>query len=196
VRAIATLFSLMCVWTIAGCASHEQEHFYTVSAADEGGAASATASDATGRPLVRVARLALPELINRPQLVLRAGEHEVRILEGERWAGPLADDLTRELLAALRRADSGADYVAADAPRSEDAVRQIDAQIDALDASPGGAIHLRANWVLRDRARKPLARGRIDRTLQAPGGGDAATVVQGYGLAMRALAEAIVAQPG
>lgn len=174
---------------LAACASHAPERFYTVSV--PGDAALEQAHAAADRPLIRVARLVLPELINRPQLVLRTGEHEVRILESERWATPLPDDLTRELLADLRRADTDADYLGAGDPRGEDATRLLEVQVDTLDASPGARVHLHASWELRDRARAPLSHGDIEITLQTPAAGDAVQVVQGYGQAMRALAEAI-----
>ena len=144
--------------------------------------------------MIRVDPVLPPELINRPQLVLRTGEHEVRILENERWAGPLADDLGQVLLAGLQQTDPANDYVAAGGPRSEDAVWQLQVQIDQLDAGADAQVRLRASWVLRDRARAPLAQGVVDRTVAAgagAGAGESTVIVQGYGAAMRALAAAI-----
>jgi uncharacterized lipoprotein YmbA len=183
---------------LAACASSAPERFYTVATAPAAAAASAPA--AAGR-LIAVEPVQLPELINRPQLVLRTGEHEVRILENERWATPLADDLTQALLGALQQAGAPLDppaYVLAGSARSQDAALRLAVQVDVLDVGPGPQLRLRAAWVLRDRAHALQGQGVVDRIVPLGSVGSAGSVptsiVEGYGLAMRTLAQSIAAQ--
>jgi uncharacterized lipoprotein YmbA len=162
---------------LGACASHRPEHFYTVAGAASPSAVGASAAALPAAQLrgdaarvIRVDPLLLPELINRPQLVLRSADHEVKILEADRWAGPLADDLGQVLRADLQQADPANDYVAAGGPRSEDAVWQLQVQIGQLDAGPATDVRLQAAWVLRDRARAPLAQGVVERVVPAGAG--------------------------
>lgn len=77
-----------------------REQFFTLSAPDAGGPAPASAS-----PSVFVGPVAVPEAVDRTQLVLRTGPHQVDVADDWRWAEPLrgaiarviADTLAREL---------------------------------------------------------------------------------------------------
>ena len=86
---------------VSGCASSPEARFYTLTATATGGEPSAGATS----PSVAIASVTLPELVNRPQLVIRTGPETVELLETDRWAEPLndaaprimAEDLTRLL---------------------------------------------------------------------------------------------------
>jgi uncharacterized lipoprotein YmbA len=85
------------------CASGPAEAFYTLNAGVrrvDGATPRAEKQDAAApapwppRSVV-VAPPALPELIDRPQLVLRTGPHRVELLEQSRWAEPLRAQIAR-----------------------------------------------------------------------------------------------------
>jgi uncharacterized lipoprotein YmbA len=78
------------VTTAAACASAPPERFYTLSS----GVRSAATARQPARSVV-VAPAALPEIVDRPQLVLRADENHVAILEQQRWAEPLRSGISR-----------------------------------------------------------------------------------------------------
>jgi len=79
---------------VGGCASVPSEAFYTLNAGLAGGAARAASGPERLRSAV-MAPPALPELVDRPQLVLRTGPQQVSLLEQERWAEPLRAQIAR-----------------------------------------------------------------------------------------------------
>jgi len=86
------------------CASVPAEKLYTLDAGlrgkiDRAPARAEAASDGARVPAAQgdvvVAPPALPELIDRPQLMLRIGPHQVEMLEQTRWAEPLRAQIAR-----------------------------------------------------------------------------------------------------
>jgi uncharacterized lipoprotein YmbA len=191
----------LAAWTLAAalaaCASHPVEHLYTVAgpatAAGESVAGTSVPAGVPALAVVAVATVALPELIDRAQMVTRTAEHEVVVLENQRWAGPLADDLTRALIADLQRANPGAEFVAAEGPRAPDAAQRIEVQIEELMAGPEPVVSLQASWAVRDRSHKAVGQGRFGHkvTMRVPMRGGAGSISAGYAEAMQALAQAI-----
>ena len=97
----AALFALTLLG-IAGCTlpNAPAPRFYTLSASADGAGALPTV-----RSAVAVGPVTIPDLVDRPQLVLRGGTNRVLIVDEQRWAEPLrlalprliADDLGRLL---------------------------------------------------------------------------------------------------
>ncbi len=75
---------------LAGCAAHP-DHFYVL----EARTTASTAPRAAFTAQV-VLRLSIPSLIDRPQMVVSTG-NGVAVLEHQRWAAPLAEQMTRSL---------------------------------------------------------------------------------------------------
>ena len=92
-------YTLVLFITICGCASSPPSQFYTLSVA--------AAPDAT--PVARteygivVGPGAVPESVDRPQLVLRLSDNRVRIAEQARWAEPLASAIPQVIAGELAR---------------------------------------------------------------------------------------------
>ncbi|MGH8734575.1 MAG: PqiC family protein, partial [Burkholderiales bacterium] len=87
----ARSFACFAVAVLASCGSPPKDRFYTLSAA--GVAANVTAAEA--RDPIVVGPVTLPEVVDRPQLVVRIGANEVAILEQHRWAEPLKSEIPR-----------------------------------------------------------------------------------------------------
>ncbi len=87
----AALF--LTISSLTGCGSSPRETYYTLSA----GAAVNGATSASGESAysIAVGPITLPEVVDRPQFVLRAGPNEVSIVELHRWAGPLRSEIPR-----------------------------------------------------------------------------------------------------
>src|SRR5262245_34057041 len=73
-----------------GCASSPPSKFYALSSLPSTPAAGA----ATEGTVVAVAPVTIPLYLDRPQIVTRASENELRLSEYDRWAGSLREDLT------------------------------------------------------------------------------------------------------
>ena len=99
----APVFAAVAAAALASaCASAPPESFYTLNAGlrprvdDVARREGPRVSDPPLRALgVLVAPAAVPALVDRPQLVLRAGENQVIWLEQQRWAEPLGAQMSR-----------------------------------------------------------------------------------------------------
>jgi uncharacterized lipoprotein YmbA len=78
---------------LAGCGRSPAVNFYRLAPVARSEASTLIPS----APTVAVVSVTLPELVNRPQLVLSDGGARVAILETERWAEPLKSAIPRVL---------------------------------------------------------------------------------------------------
>jgi len=125
------------------CAS-PREHLYTLEDALE------QTSVATGaRPTVVVGPISLPELIDRPQLVVRSGNYDIVINEQERWAAPLKDQLPRLLAAELSRRVADRRFAAASSSAITDPSAHLLIDILGVDMAHDSGVRLTAHWVYR-----------------------------------------------
>ncbi len=97
--------------------------------------------------LVDVLPVGIPAQLDQAPLVVRQGESGMAVLDGERWASPLGDEvrgaLSSELTALLNTQD-----VAGLPTRSDKPVVQVKVQIRRLDVWPGQRVQLAADWEL------------------------------------------------
>jgi uncharacterized protein len=144
----------------AGCASTPHQSFYTLSA----GVAAAEA--AARGPSVVVGRAALPELVDRPQLVVRAGANEVTILEQQRWAEPLRDAIPRVVAQNLAQLLATGEVSTRDEVIRDPACR-VNLDVRRFEARAGAAVEVEALWTVvcagadrrvgQSRVRQPVA---------------------------------------
>jgi uncharacterized lipoprotein YmbA len=77
-------------WLLAGCGSPLKERFYVLNPSGTPLPAS------TGlRYRVAIGPVTVPALVDRPQIVLRAGANRVTVQEQSRWAEPLKESIPR-----------------------------------------------------------------------------------------------------
>lgn len=87
----------------AGCASSPEPSFYTLRA--QGEAAQAPGKAQTGTPVViEIGPVIVPELVDRPQIVVRLGPAQVGRDEFARWADTLRAQIASVLAQNLTRA--------------------------------------------------------------------------------------------
>jgi uncharacterized protein len=129
------LTSLMFLFVLGACASPLKERFYTLDAADPPAAAA-------GAPSVAVSSVTVPELVDRPQIVVRMGPNQVGIGEQARWAEPLRSAIARVVAANLATALGG--RVAPQ--RAGDADYRIAIDVQRFESSPGDGVLIDAAW--------------------------------------------------
>lgn len=141
------LSTLAIVCLLGACASTPVARFYTLT--DQ----LPQALDARhGAPSLVITRVTLPELIDRPQIVLRGPGKQVSIDELQRWAEPLRQSIPRQLAAELGQMLHSSQVSALPLDH-----RQFEAdyrlQIDILrfDASPGEGAVLEIQWRIEAR---------------------------------------------
>lgn len=97
--------------------------------------------------LIEVLPVGVPALLDRPQWVVRQGDSGVTVLDGERWAGPLSEELRAALSSQLVRRLGTRDIAGLPASTSFPVMR-IKLQIRRLDAWLGQRVQLDADWSL------------------------------------------------
>ena len=137
---IVILCALIPLW--AGCASTTPSKFYTLSATAEPGGGKASYSVAVGS-------VAVPAVVDRPQMVVRVGPNEVAIDEFNRWASPLQNDIARVVAENLAK-NLGTPLVDV-FPHSTGFSPAFRVGIDVLrfESTPGKNATLDAIWTVR-----------------------------------------------
>jgi len=113
---------------LVACASTPATQFYTLE--------PLTTSGTTTTVAIRIGHVTIPELVDRPQMVLRAGANQVSLIEQRRWAESLRSAVARVVTANLTTPGRA---VAA-------AITTVDIDVDRFDSQLGVAVDLAAHW--------------------------------------------------
>lgn len=101
---------------------------------------------------VAVGPVAVPDYLNRPEIVTRSGQNEIRVNEFQRWAGELDSNLVRiviEDLSVLLPSDRFS--VIRWIPSAQGAVPityRVMVDVVRFDAAPGSTVFLEADWAI------------------------------------------------
>jgi len=175
---ILTLF-----WLIAaGCGRSPAVTFYTLNAM----APEATAPTTTPRA-VAVGPVTLPELIDRPQLVIRVAANRVEILETHRWAESLQSEIPRLLAENLARLLRPARVSAYQQSASRDAEFRVLVDIQRFETIPGEGVTIEALWSVRRTAVGSTPRRGHSLVLEPAGGKNYEALVAAHGRALAAI---------
>ena len=181
---IVALLSLAAV----ACAS-APEHLYTLETAYPHPAARGV--DAA---VVVVGPISVPELIDRPQLVVHEGDYTIVISEQERWAAPLKESLPRVLAAELDRQSQHTRFLAASSVPVATPSAHLVIDITSLDINRDRGVTVVAQWAYRPvtNSAKPIERvSEVHADVTAPG---YAGFADGVRRATVALADGIAAE--
>jgi uncharacterized lipoprotein YmbA len=142
---------LVAITALVACSSTPQPVFYTL----DNGAASVTQSGKT--PSVVLTQTSLPELIDRPQLIVRTGNNQVRISEQHRWAEPLRREIPRVLANDLGQLLGSSRVVALpiDA-QGFSADFRVSLDVQRLEASDKNGADIDLLWRIEDRQGKTI----------------------------------------
>ena len=127
---------LLLVLMLSACSSPPRERFYTLD-----GPEPPTAAE--GAPSIAVGPVSIPELVDRPQIVVRGGPNQVHIVEQARWAEPLKSAIARVVAANLATA-LGARLAA---QRDGDADYRVILDVQRFDSADEGAL-IDAAWTV------------------------------------------------
>lgn len=148
---------LLAVFTLltSGCASSPQARFYSLTAT----AAQATLPADRKAPSVTIASVTIPELINRPQMVVRTDGTQVELLETQRWAEPLKTAIPLTIAENISRI-LGSDRVSS-YPQNASYAADFKVYLDIQRfESAAGHVLLDALWTIRRPDEKPSQSGR------------------------------------
>ncbi len=128
-----------------GCATSPNPEMYVFSA-DDGWRSVAERDQAQSAYTVRFAPVNLPAYLDRPHLVVREGDMQIRAEQFHRWGIPLNMTVVEILGASIARTKPAAyvDVVAQRTPQAPGYLVHVD--IVRLDGYLGGQVELIAQW--------------------------------------------------
>jgi uncharacterized lipoprotein YmbA len=136
---------------LGACGTPSREQFYTLTpAAMPAGAADAT--KAQGRRIISVGPVKVPEMVDRPQFVIRQSPNRVDVVEQHRWAQSLRGEIARALAIDLGGRLADAYVVSSTDHAAQNAAYRILIDVDRFDAVPGEAVTVQATWSIRPTA--------------------------------------------
>jgi uncharacterized lipoprotein YmbA len=165
------------------CGSSPQERFFTL-ASDPPAAASSSAN----AYLVVIGPVAVPELVDRPQLVLRTAPSRVEIAEQARWAAPLKSEIPRVVADHLARLLEGSRTAVFGERTSGAADYRVVIDVQRFESAPQQGATLQASWTLRAQDGTPI----LGRTLVTePAGSGYEELVAAHSRALATLSREI-----
>jgi uncharacterized lipoprotein YmbA len=176
---------------LAGCGSSPPVQFFTLSAEPVPAAAASTSA---GTYAVVVGPVTVPELVDRPQLVLRSSSSRVELAELARWGAPLKSEIPRVVADHLSTLMPDARVATSQQRASTTPDYRVLIDIQRFDTSPGEGASIHALWTVRTLTGTAVS-GRSTVTEPAGEGYDALVAAHSRALAQlsRDIAAAITA---
>jgi len=126
---------------LAGCAASKPERFHSLLASELAPPAAAAGSTAI---VVDMLPVSVPPMVDQPQWVLRAADDSLQVLEQERWAAPLRDELRTALLEQLVARWGAVD--ARSLPQAGPNVWQLRVDVQRFESVPGREARIESSW--------------------------------------------------
>jgi uncharacterized lipoprotein YmbA len=172
---------------VAACGTSPQERFFTL---DSGPALPSASSSGVGEFLIVVGPITVPEVVDRPQIVLRTAPGRVELAEQARWAAPLKSEIPRVVADHLARLLNGARTAAFAERASGTPDYRVLIDIQRFESAPQQAATIQAAWTVRSTAGVPLT-GRS--LVSEPAGAGFDELVAAHSRALAALSRDIAA---
>jgi uncharacterized lipoprotein YmbA len=131
---------------LSGCGS-PKEYLYTLSSSTASG--STGALPASVRPSIAVGPITLPEVVDRPQMVVRVGPNQVALVEQHRWAEPLRNGIARVVAEDLAHLLGTRQVVTSYQNGSQTADYQVILDIQRFESALALAVTIDALWMVR-----------------------------------------------
>lgn len=150
---------------LAACSSAPATRFYVLSST----AAAPAAGPTAGRPVALVLKpVALPQYLDRSQIVVRGAGHRLRMSETELWAGDLGQDMTRVLAEDLGRLLRTDRVVVAPHTLQLAPDFRVEVEVLGFELGADGRVRLAARWSLARGADGRLLAGTLEGYAGAP----------------------------
>ncbi|RPI44093.1 MAG: membrane integrity-associated transporter subunit PqiC [Betaproteobacteria bacterium] len=146
---LAVLASLM------ACGTPPKERYYALSMPEP----QSVANDATAFA-VAVGPVAVPEMVDRPQLVLRVAANRMELSELNRWAEPLKRSLPRAIAASIAREVPAARVYVASNDVLDPKDYQVRISVERFESELGKGVTVEAAWTVQGGGTTQLRHGR------------------------------------
>jgi hypothetical protein len=168
----------MALLLLGGCTS-KSARFYTLNpvlpSASSGKLQSALLSDPPS--VIGIVSVEIPDYLDRPQIVTRNENNELKLAEFDRWGGELQKDIARVLAETMSAVLPGRNVFVLTGRRAMLADYRITVQVTRFDPMPDNVIWLNAIWAVHKKDDTSVAvRGESTLTEPIKGSGYEATV--------------------
>jgi len=134
---------------LAGCAAAPATRYYVLNPTAPAPAAAQGAARAAPESIaVVIKEVRLPQYLDRREIVIRGGDHQLRMVENEQWAGNLREDMTRVLADNLGRFLESERVVAAPHRLKMQPDFRVEVEVLRFEREAGGRVGLAARWWL------------------------------------------------
>jgi len=140
---------------------------------------------------VLVGPVTVPDIVDRPQMVVRVGSHQMMLMDQHRWAQPLKSEIPTVIAANLSKL-LGTREVTVDAGKSGGSLR-VRVDVQRFDSVPGDGAILEAYWSVASIGGKDIKTGRFAAHVPVVQGPPYAALAQAHGKALEALSEELAA---
>ncbi|MBB5189833.1 hypothetical protein HNQ50_000543 [Silvimonas terrae] len=172
IRSALSLAFAATALTLAGCGSAPPEHYYALNPV------AAPAGVAPSSLSIAVAVVAIPPAVDRPQFVINQPDNSLSLLEQQRWAAPLKDQIPATLAANLSRMLGTPNVTTWPQLPLPGTTWTISVSVQRFESWQDQKAVLEATWQVLDKANTPVKSGRS--AFEEP--------VQGTGYAAMAMA--------
>jgi len=171
-RALGSLALCVACLALGACGSAPRESFYTLNPVAP--PSLAQNRQAAASYSIAVGPVHVPEIVDRPQFVVRRGANRVEVLEQQRWAQPLQAEIAQAIATGLaERLPQARISFGAEAP-GRNADYRIAVDVKRFEAVPGKEVVVQSIWTIRTAtAKTPLVRQSTFREAASGGGYDA-----------------------
>jgi uncharacterized lipoprotein YmbA len=130
---------------LSACGSAPKEQFYTLSSDGKGELASLPSDDYG----VTVGPVFIPDIVDRPQFVLRMRGSEVRIAEQVRWAEPLKEGIARAVATNVAQSLNNARVSPRSQPGAGEGDYRVIVDVQRFDSALAEGATLEVMWTVR-----------------------------------------------
>jgi uncharacterized lipoprotein YmbA len=176
--------SLFAAAVLAGCGTSPEPRFYTLDVDDNPG------QNRTGKAMadssVTVGPVTLPDMVDRPEFVIRVGTNQVVLTEQHRWAEPLKSEIPRVIAENLTRLLDTTQVSVYPQSAGDHAQYRVLVDVHRFESILGRRVLIDALWTIRHSSKgEPVSKtGRSTVDEPANGSGyDALAAAHGRGLA-------------
>jgi uncharacterized protein len=138
------LLAMCCLGLLCACVSRHPDSFYVL---------TARPVDADSRPTLTTQvtlHVTLPSLVDRGEMVINTSADGVLVLEHQRWAAPLTDEVSRTLSQDIERRRPNILVAGTGAGGSSAVTANLQVTVVQLSARPGDRVSMETHWRIRD----------------------------------------------
>jgi len=168
-RAIGLAALPLLIGMLSGCAGSPPVHFYTLSAEATAGAAVPAIVGTELR--IAVGPITLPEVVDRPQLVVRSGPNKLTLIDEHRWAESLNGEIPRVVAENLSRLLVTGQVWAYPQNAAGPFDYRVLVDIQRFESTPGQIVAIDALWTVQHPSKEGIVSKTGRTTVQQPVGG-------------------------